>query len=134
MFAENFGVANVEYMDGVAPLLVISIYNDKSGQLINNIIIPFEGYAQAIAKLAEANVYHVWTSDKGLYAVLLKSSSISAEFKHSTDTIDTANAVAAEKDVLKDIYGVAPVKSKRFAALRGFISDQLIKLAMAINY
>ena len=134
MFAEYFGVANVEYMDGVAPLLVVSVYSDAKGQLVNNIIVPFEGHGSVPMLLLEANVYHVWTSDKELYAELLKSTFISAELKHPTETNDTKNAVEAEEDILKTMYGVAPARPKRFAALREWVSDQLIKLALAINY
>lgn len=133
MFVNYFGVANIEYLDGVVPLLVVNVYDDEKGSLINNIILPFEGYNAAVETLIKSNIYHVWTSDKGLYETLLKSPFIAVEIRHKSDTTDTANAVQAEEEVLREIYGNEPDKPKMFAAIRQWISDQLIKLAIAIN-
>lgn len=133
MFTNLFGVANVETLEGVDPLLSVSVYNDERGSLVNNIIRPFESYEATAEVIIEAGITHIWTCDAGIYKALLKSPYVAVEMKHKSDTTDTSRAVQFEAEVLKDIYGYKRPVMKRFPRIREWISDNLIKLALLIN-
>ncbi|MDN4608643.1 hypothetical protein [Sporosarcina highlanderae] len=133
-----FAIVNIEQLERQR-LFVANIYGDRSGHLTNRIIVAFDGYDAAIARLKEAGVRHVWTSNRRLYGAIIKDSVISGELKHRTETAETAREVEQDAEVLRDIFGLRAadeLKPKEVGGLlkiRRWIADQLIKMAIKLG-
>lgn len=133
----QFAVVNIERL-GRLRLLVANIYDDKSGQLDNQIIVAYEGVPAAMQTLADAQVSHILTSNRKLYGACLTDTAMSAELKHASQTGETARAVADNADILRDLYELdAPQDTDKSArpvgAWRLWIASQLLKIAYKIG-
>ena len=129
----NFAVANVEQLEA-GRLFVANVYDDNTGQLINQLIVEFEDYPTAVALLIEAEVSHVWTSSRELYGELLQLPNIGAELKHASQTAETGGAVARQAELLTDLFSIEPaVKPAPVAAWRRWVAEKLTKLAHKIG-
>ncbi|MEH6992610.1 hypothetical protein V7075_07830 [Neobacillus drentensis] len=105
-------VLNVERLEG-SQFLVINLY-DK--YLIDNIIAPYEGPAQAIERLKELTQIHLapitcLTSQKHIYSLMLSTPGINGVMKHYSETTETASSLRDAEEILRDLYDIEPFTS-----------------------
>ncbi|WP_018394538.1 hypothetical protein [Bacillus sp. 37MA] len=106
-----FAVANVEALESDR-LVVVNIYNDEHGQLVNQVIRSFDNYPQIVELLQEIEAAHVWTSDQELFGLLLQTVGIGVEYKHPSDTTETKRAVEEQTELLREIFEIEPLPPK----------------------
>lgn len=106
-------IANIEQVEA-SKLLVIVLYG-KDGYLVDQIIVPFEDYPEAIKRIKALTVAYklscidVWTSNPDLYRHTLHTPGIAGVMKHSSDTSDTRQALRNIASILPDIYEIKPI-------------------------
>lgn len=123
----TLAVANVERLE-TAQFIVVNVYDD-SGYLVDQVINQFETYAQAVDLFREVGASHVWTSDRELYGLLLKTVGIGVEFKHKSDTACTRRAIEQHADILTDLFKIEPADPlPELPKWRRWLCDKLTRL------
>ncbi|MDW0110454.1 hypothetical protein [Sporosarcina aquimarina] len=132
---KHFATVNIERLDNLR-LLVANIHAEESGALVNQIIVEYEGITAALLTLIDADVSHVLTSDRSLYAKILADSQMSAELKHKSVTTDTASAVETNAEILRELYGTEkdePETHKQPSVWRIWLASHLQKITNIIG-
>ncbi|WP_342540978.1 hypothetical protein MHI39_07285 [Heyndrickxia sp. FSL K6-6286] len=106
-----FAVVNIEQLE-TKRFIVVNIYDDEMGFLIDQVIRPFESCEQVIEVLREVGTSHVWTSDRQLYGLLLQTVGIGAEIKHHDDTRETRQVIEGQRELLTELFDIPPMKPK----------------------
>lgn len=123
-----FTVVNIEQIE-TKRFVVVNIYDNEMGFLIDQVIRPFESYEQAVEVLREVGASHVWTSDSQLYGLLLQTAGIGVEIKHASDTTCTRRAIEQHADLLTDLFNIVPLEPlPELPKWRRWTCDKLTRL------
>jgi hypothetical protein len=129
-------IANVEYIEAT-PFLVIALYDRY---LIDAIIEPFESIEGAVERLHDVAARHgqtaidVWTSNRDLFATLLKTPGLNGIIKHPDDTRDTLALIKQYEHILHELYDIEPIiKRPPLPKWRRFLLALLKKLENLIK-
>lgn len=129
----TLAVANIDQLE-TAQFIVVNVYDDESGYLVDQVIRQFESYEQAVNLLRELEASHVWTSDRELYGLLLQTVGIGVEFKHTSDTACTHLAIEQHTDILTDLFAIEPADPlPELPKWRRWLCDQLTRLIEIIG-
>lgn len=125
-------IANIECLKNMT--FFAAVVYDGKGDRIDELIVEFEGYGDAIQLiqsqlfLSHNHRFEVWTSNRELYVECQRVPGIATQFKHKTDTTDTAQIIERDKDILTDLYDAKPLPELSTWRARAFY--YLLKLTL----
>ena len=129
-------IANVEYIEAT-PFLVIALYDRY---LIDAIIEPFENIERVVERLHDVAAQHnqttldVWTANRDLFAMLLKTPGLNGIIKHPDDVRDTLALIKQYESILYEVYDIEPIiKRPPLPKWRRFLLALLKKLENLIK-
>jgi hypothetical protein len=128
-----FAVTNVEKLENVR-FIVVNVYDDDSGYLVDQIVKPFESYEVTVEILRELNVTEVLTSNSEIAGLLLQTVGIGVQIKHPDDTKDTQQAVEQWSDLLYELFDISPMIPKpKMPRWRRWVYEVLTKITNKVK-